>query len=323
MAFNNIELPIFNPYSGRWAGHAISKGKLSTELHYRIDERKLAANHHVVINQLEWGDATDSQDKASLPIRLATALLKDVNGVIDLDLPVAGTLDDPKFRIGPVIWQIIRNIIVKAVTAPFRFLGSLFQGAEDARYVDFAPGSTARPENAGGALSALAKGLVDRPALNLDIPAGPGDALDAEALREQSFIAALAQANGNTAEGTTLDYAAMEAGDRLDLLEALYRQLNGDKPRPPEVDKAELGDLSWSERRAQRKEGEVAWLEAQLRPRSAVDEHALVQLGQARAVAIQQALLADGSLDPSRVFLASALQGTAGDGSVRVELQLK
>ncbi|GAB3340987.1 DUF748 domain-containing protein [Marilutibacter aestuarii] len=323
MAFENIELPIFNPYSGRWAGYAISKGKLSTELHYRIDDRRLVADHHVVINQLEWGDATGSKDKVSLPIRLGTSLLKDRNGVIDLDLPVTGTLDDPSFRIGPVVWKIIRNLIVKVVTAPFAFLGSLFEGAEQARYVDFEPGSAALPANAGGALSALAKGLGDRPALNLDIPAGAGDALDAQALQEQRFLAALAEVNGNAAEGSTLDYAAMDAQDRRNLLEALYRRETGSRPEPPQVDKAALAGQSWSERRESRRDADVAWLEDALRPRFAVGEDELVQLGQARAVAVQEALLADGGLDPTRVFLASSLRGEPHEGRMRVELALK
>jgi hypothetical protein len=322
MAFRNIELPIFNPYSGRWAGYAIAKGKLSTELHYRIDDRKLDADHHIVIDQLEWGGATDSKDKVSLPIRLATSLLKDRHGVIDLDLPVAGTLDDPSFRIGPVIWQIIRNLIVKIVTAPFSFLGSLFEGAEDARYVDFAPGSAELPATANAALSALAKGLGDRPALKLDIPAGPAGEEDARTLAEQRFMATLAAINGNTAEGTAFDYAALEPDDRLDLLEDLYRQEMDEKPRPPEA--PEPGDeLSRKERKAARQLARIAWLEEQLRPRFTASDSELVQLGQTRATAVQEALLADGGLDPARVFLAAGQQAVAADGMMRVELGLK
>jgi len=70
-----------------------------------------------------------------LPVKFATSLLKDRNGVISLDVPVGGTLDDPTFRIGPIVWQVIKNIIVKAVTAPFALLGSLFEGAEEAQFV--------------------------------------------------------------------------------------------------------------------------------------------------------------------------------------------
>ena len=109
MNFRNIELSIFNPYSGKFAGYNITKGKLTTELHYKVDGRKLDAQHHIVIDQLEFGDKTASKDAVSLPVKLAVALLRDRNGVIDLNLPVAGSLDDPTFRLAPIIWKVLVN----------------------------------------------------------------------------------------------------------------------------------------------------------------------------------------------------------------------
>ena len=137
MSFRNIELSTFNPYSGKFAGYNISKGKLTTELHYKVDGRKLDAQHHIIVEQLEFGDKTESKDAVSLPVKLAVALLKDRNGVIDLNLPVTGSLDDPKFKLGPIIWKVFVNILEKAVTAPFALLGSLFGGGPDLQFVDF------------------------------------------------------------------------------------------------------------------------------------------------------------------------------------------
>jgi hypothetical protein len=151
VAFSNIELPMFNPYSGVYAGYSIAKGKLSTRFTYHIANRALQAEHHVIVDQLQWGQASANKARVSWPVRLATALLKDSHGVIRLDVPVRGTLDDPTFRLGPIIWKIIGNVITKAVTAPFRFLGSLFAGAEKAQFVDFAPGSAQLPDTAGEA----------------------------------------------------------------------------------------------------------------------------------------------------------------------------
>ena len=108
--FENIALPIFNPYSGKFAGFAIASGKLSTELHYLIQDRSLKADHKIRIEQLEWGEATAAKGEATLPVKFATWLLKDSHGVIDLNVPVTGSLDDPKFRIGPIIWQVIKNL---------------------------------------------------------------------------------------------------------------------------------------------------------------------------------------------------------------------
>ena len=85
MKFENIPLPIFNPYSGRFAGYNIAKGSLTTDLQYLIEDRKLEAKHHIRIDQLEWGEATESKEAVPLPVKLATSLLKDVDGVIDLE----------------------------------------------------------------------------------------------------------------------------------------------------------------------------------------------------------------------------------------------
>lgn len=325
MAFRNIELPVFNPYSGRFAGYAIAKGKLTTELHYRINDRKLQADHHVVLDQLTWGQATDSKDAVSLPIRLATALLKDRNGVIDLNVPVTGTLDDPKFRIGPIVWQIIKNIVVKVVTAPFSFIGGLFAGAEEAQYVDFEPGSAALPESAVRSLPVLAKALADKPELNLDIPAGVLLERDRAAIAERKFLAALSQA-GKPGK-TTAAYADWEPKQQLAALEALYKQQFGKKPDIPKTEAAPANegaeDAGWKEKRAARKSADVAWLEAQLRPTFQAGTAELDALGQARGEAVQDALLKDGSLDPTRVFLSTKAPLTEHEGKVRMELAMK
>ncbi|MUV14049.1 DUF748 domain-containing protein [Noviluteimonas gilva] len=341
MQFRNIELPIFNPYSGKWAGYAIAKGKLTTELDYRIDNRRLVADHHVVIDQLKWGQATDSKEKVSLPVRLATSLLKDSNGTIKLDIPVTGTLDDPKFRLWPIIWQIVKNIVVKIVSAPFKLLAGLFQGAEDAQYVDFAPGSPALPDKAKGALPKLADSLAERPELRLDIPAGPISATDKAALDDQRFQAAVAEFRAGTRNGET-PYAELDDKDKADVLADMYKRDFGKRPEPPDATAMQAGDVPPSssvpvqveivldnpnptrrERKAQRRSSEVAWLESQLRPRYRADAGAADQLAKARAAAVQEALLANGKVDPVRVFLDATKSTQEEKGKVRMELALE
>jgi uncharacterized protein involved in outer membrane biogenesis len=325
LTFRNIELPVFNPYSGRYAGYAIAKGKLTTELSYKIDNRALKADHHIIVNQLEWGEATDSKEKVPLPVRLATALLKDSNGVIDLDVPVTGSLDDPKFRIGPIIWQIIGNILEKAVTAPFRLIGSLFAGAEKAQYVDFTPGSPNLPDGAAQSLGALAKALTQRPELQLDIPAGPGIREDAAKLADAQIDALLMAKESK--KGAPVDVATLDSGEQLDRLEDFYRAKLGKKPAypdfPPEALKAAPGakpDASDDDRRTLL---EAQWLRAQLQTAFAPSTAQLTALGSARAVAVRDALLTGSTVDPARVFMATAMTVTPTDGHSRLELKLK
>jgi len=321
LAFRDIELPVFNPYSGRYAGYAIAKGKLTTELSYKIVHRALQADHHIVVDQLEWGQATDSKDAVPLPVRLATALLKDKNGVIDLDLPVTGSLDDPQFSIWPVVWKIVGNVIEKAVTAPFRAIGALFEGAEQAQFVDFTPGSAALPAGSSDALGALAKALTDRPALQLDIPAAPGIREDGLAIADAAIDA---QAMGDDASKGS--FAALDADDQHDDLERLYKKKLGKKPVYPDFTPDALkaasnkADLDEGDRRQLL---ETAWLRDQLRIAFAPGNAELATLGQARAKAIHDALLAGSSVDPARLFLAGDLAAAANAGHSRVELKIK
>jgi hypothetical protein len=327
MAFRNIELPVFNPYSGRYAGYAIARGKLTTELGYRIDNRALEADHHVIIDQLEWGEATDSKEKVPMPIRLATSLLKDKNGVIDLEVPITGSLDDPQFRLGPIIWKIIGNILEKIVTAPFRFIGSLFAGAEEAQFVDFVPGSAALPESATKNLSALAKGLADRPALKLDIPASPGIEADAIAIADQRMAeAAMAR---EIKKGESPDLAALTPDKRHDRLKDLYKAKLGSSPDFPETsDTVSAADNTAAEKdgiseRDARRNREAALMADTLRPKFLPTDAELAALGRTRAEAVRDALLADGAIDPARVFLSTRQAAKAKDSAVRMELSLE
>jgi Domain of Unknown Function (DUF748) len=323
LAFRNIELPVFNPYSGRYAGYAIAKGKLTTELSYQIDNRALKADHHVIIDQLQWGQATASKDAVPLPVRLATALLKDSKGVIDLDLPVTGSLDDPKFSIWPIVWQVVGNVIEKAVTAPFRLIGSLFEGADKAQYIDFAPGSAGLPQGSAEALGALAKALKQRPELKLDIPAGPGIREDATAVADAAIDQALLAKDN----GKVTSVAALDADDQHDRLEDLYRAKLGKKPAFPDFPadalkaapgaKPNAGD---DDRRALL---EIQWLRGELRTSFMPGNTELAALGTARATAVRNALLADGSVDAARVFLAAGMSEAANDGHSRMELKFE
>ena len=323
LAFRNIELPVFNPYSGRYAGYAIAKGKLTTELTYQIDNRALKADHHVIIDQLEWGHATESKDAVPLPVRLATALLKDSKGVIDLDLPVTGSLDDPKFSIWPIVWQVVGNVIEKAVTAPFRLIGSMFEGADKAQYIDFAPGSSSLPQGSAEALGALAKALNQRPELKLDIPAGPAIREDATAVSDGAIDKALLAKDS----GKVTSVAALDADEQHDRLEDLYRARLGKKPAYPDFPadalKAAPGakpDASDDDRRALL---QSRWLRSELLKSFMPSNAELAALGTARANAVRGALLADGSVDPARVFMSADLAEAANEGHSRMELKFE
>ena len=185
--FRDMELSPLSPYSGRYAGYGIQKGKLTLSLKYHIEKGKLDSENKVFLDQFTFGDAVDSPDATKLPVRLAVALLRDRSGEIHLDLPVTGSIDDPKFSIWGVVWKIVVNLLVKAATSPFALLGAVFGGGEQLSYLEFDPGIADVPAGEEGKLGNLAKALNDRPALKLEIEGHVDLEKDREGMRQRFF----------------------------------------------------------------------------------------------------------------------------------------
>lgn len=178
-----IDLPKLSPYSGKYIGYGIEKGKLSVDVKYRVDKGQLTAENKIFLDQLTFGDKVDSPDAPSLPVNLAVALLKNSRGEIDIELPISGSLNDPEFSLGGIIFKLIVNLIVKVVTSPFTLLGSLFGGGEELSVIEFAPGRAALTPAATKSLESLAKALADRPGLKLEITGRADPDNDREGLK--------------------------------------------------------------------------------------------------------------------------------------------
>jgi hypothetical protein len=166
----DLELPPLSPYAIKYSGYGIERGKMSVDLAYIVQPGgELTASNKIVLNQLAFGEKVEGST-ASLPVKLAVALLADRHGVIDLDLPVSGSINDPQFSLGGVIWKAISNLFVKAVTAPFALLASAVGGggAELSR-VEFAPGVATLDASARESLDKIATALAERPALTLTV----------------------------------------------------------------------------------------------------------------------------------------------------------
>ena len=169
-----IGLTRLSAYSARYAGYTIDKGTLTMTVHYKIDQGKLEAQNQIFLDQFTFGDKVDSPDATSLPVRLAVALLKNGRGEIDIRLPISGTLNDPQFSIGGLVWRAFMNLLTRVVTAPFAFLTGGDGGTPD--QVHFAPGSAELDDAARQQLDKLGQSLKDRPGLKIEITghADPG-----------------------------------------------------------------------------------------------------------------------------------------------------
>ena len=247
--------------------------------------------------------------------------------MISLDVPVSGTLDDPTFRVGPIVWQVIKNLITKAVTAPFKLLGALFAGAEEAQFVDFAPGSAELDPAAAERLGALAKSLVQRPEIKLDVPIASIAAIDGPAIAERAYEADRAAALAatkleGTYEGSPPAFDALGPKDRIAVLTTLLRKQTGAEPQIPEPPPPPEG-TSREDAKSLRQAARLEYLEKETRARASAPPEELGKLGEERGRTVQHALLEGTGLEPARVFLTKDGKVTPQDGKVRLELGLQ
>jgi len=307
LSFSNIELTTFTPYAGKFAGYSIAKGKLSTQMKYHVENRKLDAQHHIVVDNLEFGDKTDSKDAAPIPIRFGVALLKDSRGVIDVNLPIDGTLDDPQFHLASIIWKGIVNLLARAIAAPFAAIGASFGGGDELKFVEFQPASAVLGDSQSQKLATLAKGLVERPALRLNVPLTVASAADSEAVASQALGRLVPPADPAPADEAV-------KRKRFEALEGAYRAQLKAEPVYPLDAKGAAPDL----------DGRIGWLQASLLEHLKPKPDALEALGKQRAGAVRAALLANQALNAERIFIVSRpTEAATVAGVVRMEMKLE
>jgi hypothetical protein len=188
MEFRNLLMSNLSPYTVQFAGREIDEGKLDLDLTYRIVDGELQGQNAVVMSDLVLGKEVDHPDAVSLPLGLAVALLTDANGVIDIDLPVEGNVNDPEFRIGGVIWQAFAGLITKIVSAPFRLLGNLIGiESEDFGRFQFLAGRADLTPPELEKVAQLQQALQQRPELGLEIAGVFDPAIDVPALQYQQL----------------------------------------------------------------------------------------------------------------------------------------
>jgi hypothetical protein len=292
----DLELPPLSPYSARYAGYGIERGKLSVDVSYQVQpDGKLSANHKIVLNQLKFGDAVPNA-KDTLPVKLAVALLADRHGVIDINLPVSGSLSDPQFRLGPIVFKLIVNLIVKAVTAPFSLLANVLGGGgEELSVVNFAAGSATLSPEARAGLDKVAKALLERPALNMTVVGSASLAHEREAYKRVQLQALILaeKRRGGVLNGATTDQTqalAVSDEDYPVLLKAVYKRADFPKPR-------NLIGLT--------KDIPVPEMEALLLANLSVTESAMRALAEQRGVAVRD-YLASLKLPMERLFLGAS-----------------
>ncbi|MFM0381557.1 DUF748 domain-containing protein [Paraburkholderia strydomiana] len=312
---HDIELTNLTPYSAKYAGYPITKGKLNVDLHYKLENDQLNADNHLFIDQLTFGDHVENDTATKLPVRLAISLLKNSRGEIDVNLPVSGSLSNPEFSIGGLIWHAVLNLLQKAVTAPFSLIAHAFGGSgEELGYVEFEPGSAQLSEDDNKKLDTIVKALGSKPSIRMDLIGRVDPKLDEPALRARYVDRLVKQQKikdvvGN-GQSVDLSSVTVDAKEYDKYLTKAYKSADFKKPRNFVGLTKSMPDDD---------------MKSALAANAPIDEASLRQLAQQRAQSVQQYL--DGKIDSSRVFIVAPKLDAGGindkGATTRVDFGLK
>jgi hypothetical protein len=303
MEFRNLLMSNLSPYTVQFAGREIAAGKLDLNLGYVIDNGLMKGENDIVMSDLVLGDKVEHPDAASLPLGLAVALLKDANGVIDLELPVEGDVNDPQFRIGGVIWQAFVGLITKIVSAPFRLLGGLVGGDEDIGRFQFLAGRADLTPPEMEQIGLLQEALRKRPELTIEVSGGYAPEIDVPALQYDRLRGAVLARVGQEAAPAGREFTMLDEQLRA-VLEALFTErfpetpldtLKAEHSKPPPDDPEGNPVLDGP--------AYAADLRDRLLAAEEISQADLEALANARARTIQEAFLASGEFAADRIQL--------------------
>ena len=307
--FDNVDLTTATPYTGKYVGYPIRKGKLFLDLVYKVSEKQVEAENKVAVDQLTFGEKTDSPDALSLPVLLAVALLKDRNGRIDIDLPIRGNLKDPDFKYGKVVLSTLGNLLTKIAASPFSLIGKLVPGggdAEELQHLTFEPGSAAIPPAEMKKLDALMKGLEERPGLRLEITGTADPARDRHAVALQRFQEVVR--NRWLQENRGTPPTDLPPGVEAQLIAQLFEQWRSEQPATPQPPGA--------------KPPTTEEMKRTLVQSIKVEDDALRALARTRAEQVQAQMVGNGKLPEERVFLTDVDLTTSDHEKVQSRLNI-
>jgi hypothetical protein len=311
ITLGGMDLTAESPYSGKYVGYGLSKGKLSLDLKYKISQKQLEAENKVLVDQLTFGEKVDSPDATSLPVKLAVALLKDRKGHIDIDLPIRGDLKDPDFKYGKVVISTLLNLLTKIAASPFALVGKLVPGGDDEelQFIEFPPGSAAVIDEELKKFETLLKGLEERPGLRLEItgaadPVRDRNMLGLQKLKSQLLI--------RWQQKKGLKEVDLPIAEEERAIKDLFDQQRSQQPVAASAEGAQVDSKPLT----------IEDMRRQLVAAIPVPDSDLRFLAQQRAEQIRGQLAGDGKLDDDRVFLTEVDLTASDRDKVRSRLNI-
>ncbi len=319
--FKGMPLPLVSAYMAEFSGYKVEKGKMSLGMNYDVTAGELTATNNLLIEQFELGEKIDNPHAVDAPFDLAIALLKDVNGSINLDVPITGSLNDPHFDLSSIVGDALLNVVTKVVTSPFHAIAELLGTDDDLSVVQFAAGQSELTEWQRQKLEGLSKILRERSILKLEIKGTAFQEQDWQILRDEALTDRLKtlkseEINRSNSQKIRPEYVELDDADVQKLLAQEFKA-----KFPQLVKKSFLGGFELVKPEMGEFYSVAKKMLAEALP---VEQKRLNKLAAARARAIAKYIVQQGGVPNERVFiLDTVIDPPRTDNDIDALLYLK
>ena len=118
---SGIELNDFSPYTLQMFGNEILDGRLDGTITADVHNGNLQGNIHFTARNPQVSKRRKGINaEMQVPFKTGVYALTDKDGICDIELPMSGNIDEPRFSYKRLIFRTLGKLFVKVSTSPFR-----------------------------------------------------------------------------------------------------------------------------------------------------------------------------------------------------------
>jgi hypothetical protein len=117
----NVPVSMFNPFVVSYTSFPLDRGRLEFKGNMNVVDSVIKSDNHLLIIDPRVAKRVKKKDTNWIPVPFIMSLVRGAGNAIDFQIPIAGSLSNPKFNIWKVVGEVVKNIIIKPPLTPYLY----------------------------------------------------------------------------------------------------------------------------------------------------------------------------------------------------------
>lgn len=119
-SFKKIPAAVFNPYLITHTSFPLDRGTVEMSGNWNVRNDYIQSTNHFLVIDPRVTKRIRKKDASWMPLPLIMSMVRERGNVIDYDIPISGSMKDPKFHLRDVLQDLLGNIFIKPSSTPYR-----------------------------------------------------------------------------------------------------------------------------------------------------------------------------------------------------------